>query len=286
MTDIDIEHLKQWEGGEQIEEDVVDAWTARALAAVLDWPSPPEPGDALPPLWHWLYFLPAARQSELGEDGHARRGGFLPPVPLPRRMWASGSVEWPAPLRVGDAARRVSTVRSVTHKKGRSGELVFTVVGHAIHNEAGVAVREEQNLVYRDAPGPDAPPPKVIEPPAAADFGRDMTADPVLLFRYSALTFNGHRIHYDLDFATRVEGYDDLVVHGPLLATLLLDLARHEGGVAEGLARYEYRAVRPLLANRPFKLQGRRTDGGLELWVVDDEGAVAMKAMATLGAES
>jgi 3-methylfumaryl-CoA hydratase len=145
-------------------------------------------------------------------------------------------------------------------------------------------VREEQNIVYREAPGAGAPPPKVIEPPAAAGFSRDMKADPVLLFRYSALTFNGHRIHYDLDYATRVEGYDDLVVHGPLLATLLLDLARHEGGAADGLARYEYRAVRPLLANRPFQLQGRWIEGGLELWVVDDEGAVTMQGTVKLEA--
>jgi 3-methylfumaryl-CoA hydratase len=286
VSDIDIEYLKQWEGREQIEEDVITPWTARAMAAVLDWEAAPEAGTDLPPPWHWLYFLPAARQSEIGEDGHPRRGGFLPPVSLPRRMWASGRIEYHAPLRVGDAARRVSTVRSVTHKQGGSGDLVFAVIGHDIHTDAGLSIREEQNLVYREDPKPGAPPPRVVEPPATAGFSRRMTADPVLLFRFSALTFNSHRIHYDREYATGVEGYSNLVVHGPLLAALLLDLARHEGGADGRLASYEYRAVRPLLAGSPFRLEGRRTDSGLELWVASDSGGVTMQATATLAGGS
>jgi 3-methylfumaryl-CoA hydratase len=280
VTDVDIEYLKQWEGTEQVVKDVIDPWKAGAMAAVLDWEAKPEVGAELPRPWHWQYFLPAVRHSELGEDGHPKRGGFLPPVPLPRRMWASGRIEFPASLRVGDSARRVSTIRSVTHKQGGSGDLVFAVIGHEIHNDSGVAVREEQNIVYREEPKPDAPSPRVIEPPAAADFSRGMTADPVLLFRFSALTFNSHRIHYDRDYATGVEGYGDLVVHGPLLATLLLDLARHEGGAEGGIASYEYRAVRPLLCGSPFRLEGRRTDAGMDLWVVNDDGAVTMQATA------
>ena len=278
--------LQAWQGRSETLADDVTAAPVRALAATLDRDdAPPEVGTALPPLWHWLYFLPQHRQSELGDDGHARRGGFLPPVPLPRRMWAGGRLAWEPdnPLRVGDAATRTSTIASVAHKAGRSGELVFVVVRHEVRNARGLALTEEHDIVYRAAaaPGEAAPPP--VRAPADAAFGRLLVPDPVLLFRYSALTFNGHRIHYDRRYVTEVEGYPGLIVHGPLIATLLVDLLRREKPGAT-LARFEFRAVRPTFDIAPFRVHGRPdADGrGFALWGEDADGWLTMQATATL----
>ena len=277
MTAIDLDHLRQWEGRQETAGDTIEPAKVRAMAATLDWEQAPEPGDELPRPWHWLYFLSPARQSQLGRDGHPQRGGFLPPVPLPRRMWASGNVEFLAPLRVGDEAIRTSTVKSVTHKRGGTGDLVFVTVEHEIAVAGTPVIRERQHLVYREDPDPKAPPPRPVSSPAAAQFGREWTPDPVLLFRYSALTFNGHRIHYDRDYAMREEGYAGLVVHGPLSATLLLDLVRAQCP-EQAIGYYDYRAVRPLIDGAPFRVEGCRTEGGLDLWVVDHSGAVTMQA--------
>lgn len=278
--------LQAWQGRSETLADDVTAAPVSALAATLDRDdAPPEVGTALPPLWHWLYFLPQHRQSELGDDGHARRGGFLPPVPLPRRMWAGGRLAWEPdnPLRVGDAATRTSTIASVAHKAGRSGELVFVVVRHEVCNARGLALTEEHDIVYRAAaaPGEAAPPP--VRAPADAAFGRLLVPDPVLLFRYSALTFNGHRIHYDRSYVTEVEGYPGLIVHGPLIATLLVDLLRRERPGAT-LARFEFRAVRPTFDIAPFRVHGRPdADGrGFALWGEDADGWLTMQATATL----
>src|SRR5664279_4565095 len=220
--------LRAWIGRSEERADTVTAAPLAALAATLDRDDPvPGPGTAVPPLGHLLYFLPVARQSELGPDGHPRRGGFLPPVALPRRMWAGGRLRFEQPLRVGDEATRRSTIADVASKSARSGPLVFVTVRHAISNGAGLAIEEEHDIVYRDLPAPGA----VSQPPTAPSddsFSRRIVPDDVLLFRYSALTFNGHRIHYDRRYATEVEGYPGLVVHGPLIATLLMDLLRRE----------------------------------------------------------
>ena len=277
MTVIDLEQLRQWEGRQETASDVIEPAKVRAMAATLDWADPPGAGDELPKPWHWLYFLPTARQSKIGRDGHPERGGFLPPVPLPRRMWASGSVEFLAPLRVGDAATRTSTLGRVTHKRGGTGDLVFVTVGHEIAVNGTCVVREQQHLVYREDPDPQAPPPKPVAPPAVAEFSRQWTPDPVLLFRYSALTFNGHRIHYDRDYAMQEEGYAGLVVHGPLAATLLLDLVRAQCPEQQ-VGYYEYRAVRPLIDGASFRVEGCRDAQGLKLWVLDHSGAVTMQA--------
>jgi 3-methylfumaryl-CoA hydratase len=234
---------------------------------------------------HWLYFLPHHRQSEIGPDGHARRGGFLPPVALPRRMWAGGRLVWEVanPLRVGDKATRTSTIARVTHKAGRTGELVFVLVRHEVRNERGLALTEEHDIVYREAaaPGEAAPPPSAA--PGDATFGRDLVADDVLLFRYSALTFNGHRIHYDRRYATEVEGYPGLIVHGPLIATLLVDLLHREKPDAS-FARFEFRAIRPIFYIAPFSVHGRPEADGetYHLWAEDADGWLAMQATATL----
>jgi 3-methylfumaryl-CoA hydratase len=280
---IDIDHLAQWIGREETARDLVTAAPLAGLAATLDRDDPPPAaGDALPPLAHWLYFLPRHRQSELGPDGHARRGGFLPPVPLPRRMWAGGRFEFLHPLQVGDEIVRRSRIVDVRHKRGRSGDLVFVLVRHEVSREVRVALTEEHDIVYRDATRADAAALAGTRAPHPATWQRDVTPDDVLLFRYSALTFNGHRIHYDRRYATTVEGYPGLVVHGPLQATLLTDLVRRELPGAT-IARFAFRAVRPLFDTGALRVCGReRTGGELELWIEDAEGFVAMEATATL----
>ena len=275
------ENFEAWVGRTEERHDTVTAAPPAALAATLDRDDPlPVAGMPLPPLWHWLYFLPMARQSELGADGHGRRGGFLPPVPLPRRMWAGSRLAFIQPLRVGDAVRRTSRIAAVTSKNARSGPLVFVTVEHEIANDIGVAVREAHDIVYRDLPAPGAP--AVVAPEAPRDeaFTREVTPDDVLLFRYSALTFNGHRIHYDRRYVTEVEGYPGLVVHGPLIATLLLDLLRRERPHAV-VARFEFKAVSPLFDLHPFSVCGR-PDGarGYSLWARNHEGGLAMQARA------
>ena len=282
-----LAQLHAWVGRSEQVQDQLGAAPLLGLAATLDRDDPaPAPGTALPPLAHWLYFLPHARQSQLGPDGHARRGGFLPPVPLPRRMWAGGRLRWEPgnPLRVGDAARRVSRIESVTHKQGRSGEMVFVLVRHELHNAQGLALTEEQDLVYRAAAqtGEPAPPPTAAD--TAAAWRREVTPDDVLLFRYSALTFNGHRIHYDRRYVTEVEGYPGLVVHGPLLATLLTDLVRRHVPPGAHIARFEFRAVRPTFDGHPLFVNGAPSADGrrVELWTHDHEGWLTMRGFAEL----
>ncbi|MGI4776589.1 MAG: FAS1-like dehydratase domain-containing protein [Janthinobacterium lividum] len=286
----DIAALQAWQGRSETLDDQVTAAPPRALSATLDRDDAQlEAGTRLPELWHWLYFLPHHRQSGIGEDGHARRGGFLPPVPLPRRMWAGGRLAWETgnPLRVGDAVRRVSTIASVKHKTGRTGELVFVLVRHEVRNTRGLALTEEHDIVYRAVAEPGEPAPPPTPAPRDAAFSRDVVPDDVLLFRYSALTFNGHRIHYDRRYVTEVEGYPGLIVHGPLIATLLVDLLRRQRPEAT-LSRFEFRAVRPTFDIAPFRLHGRpdsaaNADGkSYRLWAEDADGWLTMQATATL----
>jgi 3-methylfumaryl-CoA hydratase len=277
---LDIEHLKQWVGKTEVRSDVVTAAPMAALAATLDIETDyPKAGDALPPLWHWLYFLPLPMQSELGPDGHAKRGGFLPPVELPRRMWAGGRVEFHHPLRVGEAIMRTSRIAGVKFKEGRSGRLLFVLVRHEIGN----ALTEEHDIVYRDHPRNGDPSPAPAIAPANAAWERAVHPDDVLLFRYSALTFNGHRIHYDRRYATEVEGYPGLVVHGPLIATLLVDLVRRNLPAAV-VTTFEFRAVSPIFDTAAFSVCGKPEEDGktIRLWAKDPAGAVAMTATASL----
>jgi 3-methylfumaryl-CoA hydratase len=277
--------LRQWIGRTEQTSDLITATPYAALAATLDeHAARPATGTPLPALWHWLYFLPLHLQAELGPDGHAERGGFLPPVPLPRRMWAGSQFEFSKPLCVGDAVTRRSTIVEVTEKTGRSGPLVFVKVRHEIHrgDEPSPALVEFHDLVYRDAPTPGAAAPSPSVAPKTSRWERRITPDPVLLFRYSALTFNGHRIHYDRSYVTDVEGYPGLVVHGPLIATLLLDLLRREMPHAD-LSRFEFKAVRPLFDLSSFSLCGDPGDGKtVQLWARDHEGWLAMSATAIL----
>lgn len=279
-----LSHLQSWQGRSEATHDEITAAPLRGLSATLDREDPPVlRGTEVPPLWHWLYFLPQHRQSEISGDGHAARGGFLPPVPLPRRMWAGGELQWHAPLRVGDAVERRSTIESVSHKSGRSGDLVFVVVRHEFHGPQGLALTERHNIVYRPAarPGDVAPTPTAAARGAA--WTRRLQPDDVLLFRYSALTFNGHRIHYDRRYVTEQEGYPGLVVHGPLIATLLLDLLRRHLPDA-GVHTLSFKAVRPTFDLHPMQVNGQPAPDGrsVELWAQDHEGWLTMQARVTL----
>jgi 3-methylfumaryl-CoA hydratase len=282
--DLNLDYLREWRGKSESRSDQVTAAPIAGLSATLDRDDPyPQPGDPLPPLWHWLYFLPIPRQSELGPDGHAKRGGFLPPVPLPRRMFAGDRVEFHRPLCVGESISRLSRILDVNLKQGRSGPLVFVVVRHEISDRDGIAVVEEHDIVYRESPKPHDVAPTPQKPPCAAAWTREIRPDDVLLFRYSALTFNGHRIHYDRRYVTQVEGYPGLVVHGPLIATLLLDLLRRNLGDAT-IASLSFRAIRPLFDITPFHVCGKVASDGkaVQLWATDSEGWLAMDATAGL----
>jgi len=281
---LDIAELRKWVGKTETATDQVTPVPVAALAATLDLDAPPpRAGDALPPLWHWLYFLPIHRQSELSADGHAKRGGFLPPVPLPRRMWAGGRFEFHHSLRVGEQITRSSRIADIEQKQGRTGPLVFVVVRHEISNSAGLALSEEQDLVYRGLSNPGDPGPAHRPAPADSAWERAVRPDDVLLFRYSALTFNGHRIHYDRRFATDVEGYPGLVVHGPLIATLLMDLLRRHMPQAR-VARFTFRAGSPLFDTAPFSLCGKPEEGGktVSLWAKTADGGLATTATAEI----
>jgi 3-methylfumaryl-CoA hydratase len=280
------DELQAWIGRSETVHDAVNPTPVIALTATLDHPAGVvAAGTELPPLWHWLYFLPMHRQSEIGADGHAKRGGFLPPVPLPRRMWAGSQFEFRSPIRVGDRVARTSTIDDVTTKEGRTGKLVFVKVRHEVRcNEAAEpALVEFHDIVYREAQGPNdvAPPPQAA--PAEAAWRRRVVPDDVLLFRYSALTFNGHRIHYDRQYVTQVEGYPGLIVHGPLIATLLMDLLRRQLPDAE-VASFRFKAVRPTFDLNAFHVSGQpQADGKtIRLWASDHEGWLTMDATAVL----
>ena len=283
-----LAHLQTWTGRTETLTDSITAAPVSGLSATLDRDdAAPVPGTALAPLWHWLYFLPQVRHSGLGPDGHPARGGFLPPVPLPRRMWAGGRLRWEEnnPLVVGDAVQRTSRIASVTHKAGRTGDLVFVLVKHEISNARGLALTEEHDIVYRAAPQPGdpVPPPTAADTDTGAPWQRTITPDDVLLFRYSALTFNGHRIHYDRQYVTQVEGYPGLIVHGPLIATLLVDLVRRHVPDAR-LKSFQFKAVRPTFDLHPFGLNGAPAADGktVRLWGNDHEGFLTMQGSAAL----
>jgi 3-methylfumaryl-CoA hydratase len=272
--------LDTWVGRSESHDDYLSAFPVTALAATLERAVPP---GIVPPLWHWLYFLPVAPLSEVGPDGHPKRGGFLPPVALPRRMWAGGRLTFHAPLEVGGTATRTSTIEKVSEKAGRTGQLVFVTVAHQVAQAGRVAIEEEHDIVYRDLPSPSEANKAPERAPVGERWRREIHPDPVMLFRYSALTFNGHRIHYDYPYVTKEEGYPDLIVHGPLIATCLIDLVHREQPDAV-VRRFEFRAQRPTFANRPFTVCGVPSADGktVELWAKDHEGYLTMRATAQL----
>jgi 3-methylfumaryl-CoA hydratase len=278
-----LERLAEWIGNRESDVDYVTVPTVHRLSATLDRDDPrPKIGDPLPIGWHSILFPRVVRHSQIGPDGHPERGDFLPPVPLPRRMFAGKRITFAGELRVGDEVRRESVIQSVTPKVGKSGQMVFVTVRTEMSTDRGVAVVEEQDIVYREEPDPAAPRPAAAAMPApgAAVWKKVVTPDPVLLFRYSALTFNGHRIHYDHPYVTGVEGYPTLVMNGGLTTLLVVELAR--ANAASPLRYMASRNVKPLFVNRAITLCGEPAADGrsAKLWAEDDTGAVALSATA------
>ena len=280
---LDADKLAAWVGRSEILTDQIDTGRAMAMAATLDLLASPAIGDSLPPLWHWLYFWSAIPASQLGEDGHAQRGGFLPPVSLPRRMWAGGRLKFLAPLPVGTQAERVSRIKAIEVKQGKSGPLVFVTVAHDISVQAKLVIQEEHDIVYRDVLQVGDLASRVKLAPTDSHWFREVSPDPVQLFRYSALTFNGYRIHYDRTYATEVEGYPGLIVHGPLIASLLTDLVSRELP-DRTIGEFSFRAIAPLFDTEPFSVHGRLEAEGhrVVLWAANSRGELAMQAEAQL----
>jgi 3-methylfumaryl-CoA hydratase len=281
MTDKpDLDHLRQWIGRSTEASDIVTAQLVKGLRATLFLEiGEPKGGEAAPFTVHWCLAQPVFPMSELGPDGHPARGGFLPPVPLPRRMWAGGELEFLDALRVGDEVTRTSRIADVTMKTGSTGVLCFVSVDHLITTPRGIAIRERQDIVYRDVSAAPSAPVKPVAPPPAQHRESHM-ADSVLLFRYSALTFNGHRIHYDRDYVTRVEGYPGLIFHGPMQAALLVEFAAklHGGAVP---TKFSYRGVQPLFEGSEFSVNANAAGAGMELWTANSAGQPTMKGTAT-----
>ena len=278
-----LDDVRSWIGRTRSEEDFAAPFPVRALIATLDENDPdPKTGDPLPPLWHWLYFLEIARQSKIGPDGHPERGDFLPPVPLPRRMWAGSRFSFDGePLRIGDTIRRSSTIKSVEPKSGSTGSMVFVTVQHDISGPRGLSLVEEHDIVYREAPKPgeQARPPKSA--PTDATWTRKVVPDEVLLFRFSALTFNGHRIHYDQPYVTATEGYPGLIVHGPLMGLLQVELARRSNP-DKTVKSFEFRALSPAFAGGPLTVGARReADGSAATWIANAQGGLAQQGKTT-----
>jgi 3-methylfumaryl-CoA hydratase len=272
-----------WQPPTEVLSDTVTAGAAAALHGLLDSPGePPRDGDPVPPLWHWLAFLPRVPQRQLGDDGHPKRGTFLPPIELPRRMFAGGRFIFEGVIGVGEPLIRRSRVASIDEKEGRSGKLVFVTVRHEIGSEDGApAIVEEQDLVYRGPAATTREPP--AEPAESTEWpwSWDMAIDPTVLFRFSALTYNAHRIHYDRPFATEVEGYPGLVVHGPLQAVALAELCRRHRP-EERLSTFRFRAVRACFDDVVLKLRGRSDGDRAELQALGHGDQTTMKAEAGL----
>jgi len=278
MSTIDLQHLRQWVGKTHVDHDVLSSRHARLMAATLGIPqSDLVSGYPLPLLWHWLYFLDGLPPEELGRDGHPARGGFLPPVPLPNRMWAGGQLEFKKALPLDGSVEKRSSVVSIEHKKGRSGELVFVTVLHEIVHAGEVAISEHHDIVYKESTPVDSNKPFAAMPQATHSY--EWLPTSTTLFRYSALTFNGHRIHYDADYCREVESYASQVIHGPLNATLLAGYAERIAGKPVKL--FNYRGVRPALLGVTLTLNAVHEGNDLLLWVSLPDGAVSMQARAS-----
>lgn len=272
--------LKDWIGRSQEREDLIDAGRARALQSTLDDPFPIlGENSLLPPLWHWAFFWETATTAELGSDGLAVGSGLLPPINLPRIMWAGSRLAFPGSLVIGETAMRRSSVVDIVEKQGRSGRLCFVTLRHELTQKGQVCIEEEMDIVYREASQGTEALPVGQTAPTRADWRRKIAASPVLLFRYSALTWNSHRIHYDGDYVTREEGYPGLIVHGPLLATLMIDQLRRQIPSAK-VTRFAFSALRPVFAAGGFTVAGTPNDGRADLWVADADGSLAMKGSA------
>jgi 3-methylfumaryl-CoA hydratase len=275
-----VTDYQDWIGKSDEITDTLTISPAQRMAATLNRSDIFVQGTALPPLWHWMYFLPTTRLDDISADGHARRGTVLPPIVLPRRMFAGSRMVFHRPLHIGERALKKSTIANITSKQGKSGALTFLLLRHEIIGEEGLALLEEQDIVYREALGVNAASGQPA--PAEAQWSLEIVASPMLLFRYSALTFNTHRIHYDRDFCTNVEGYPGLVVHGQLTATFLLEGLRQHAP-ERVIKNYGFKAVGALYDTQPFRVEGRIDGDTAQLWALDQEGNLAMTATVGLG---
>ncbi len=291
-----MDDLSAWVGRSQRSTETVDARLVRWLAATLDRADllDARDGATLPPAWHWAFFNAVEPISALGRDGHPRKGGFLPPTAQPRRMWAGSRLHWHGDLRVGQAVERASTILKCEAKRGRTGDMVLVTVGHQFRAGDALLLDEQHDIVYRDEAS-DLERRALAELAAQARAGgvhyerqgeivREVTVGPVQMFRYSAVTFNGHRIHYDRDYARETEGYPGLVVHGPLIATMLLEFLQAQVARGRRVERFEFRAIKPTFDIAPFALHAAApaADGSVSLWSTNNVGAVGMQATATV----
>jgi 3-methylfumaryl-CoA hydratase len=276
--------VEQWVGRSEQSNERIAAFPANAMAATLNHSGPIyKEGDPLPHLWHWLYFLQIFKLEDKGYDGHPKLGGFLPPLELPRRMWAGSRLKFLSPINIGAQIHKTSTIKSVSQKSGRSGALAFVTVLHQVHDGDTLCLEEEHDIVYGEKISAHTQPALPPNAPSESAFSRQITPDPVMLFRYSALTFNGHRIHYDQPFCTNTEGYKGLVVHGPLMATMLLDLLRCELPQAV-VCKFEFRALAPVFDIDKFSIHGQPNADKktINLWVRRNDGTLAIQAHATI----
>tara|TARA_B100001113_G_scaffold75925_1_gene59300 strand:- start:334 stop:1170 length:837 start_codon:yes stop_codon:yes gene_type:complete len=270
--------LLEWINKTTEAEDTIRLQPANFMEATLNRPPKLKEGDNLPPLWHWIYFLEAKPESDLGRDAHPKKGDFLPPIQLPRRMWAGGRFTFYNDLVIGEKAKKITTIKKIVEKEGSAGPLCFITLEHKIYSKDEISIIEEQDLVYLQDQQGSKSLPLAQNNVEKADFSQEIHPSAILLFRYSALTFNGHRIHYDLDYAKNVEGYDGLVFHGPLTATLLLDLALKER--KQPIKKYSFRGIAPLSNLDCFWIEGKSEDNTAILWARRKDGVVAMKAKA------
>ena len=278
MSGLDLEDLRHWIGQSESRSELVTGAMVDRFRSTFDQKGDVAEGNVAPVMIHLCVAPPAAPTGGLGPDGHPARGGFLPPVPLPRRMWAGGAFTFHDDIRVGERVARTSTIRDVTLKEGRTGSLCFVTVDHRIESAGRLVIEERQDIVYRGADAPRAPGERP-EPAAPGTHRVVVVPSAALLFRYSALTFNGHRIHYDAPYATGVEGYPGLVVHGPLQATMLVQLAERLHGRRP--ARFDFRSLSPLFDDADFTLNADEDGGDLRLWTSAVDGPVAMEARAS-----
>ena len=276
---VDTACLSDWVGRTRVAKDVVSPSDTHRLAACLDRAMPPQQGSELPACWHWVLFQPTDRQSEIGSDGHPKAGDFLPPVPLPRRMFVGITIDTAKPLRVGDTVTRVSKIASIAPKEGKQGLLVFVTMQHELTSSSGGSLVEEHRMVFRDNPKPGAKLQQDAGQPPSAAWQTPFHFDPVVVFRFCAATFNAHRIHYDEHYARDIEGYPNLVVPGRLAALMLLEALRAQDDRA--VAHFSFRAERPIwVGDRALGCGRLNADGEAALWVTGPSGHVAMTASA------
>ncbi len=281
MSD-DLESLKTWIGKSESVEERAETGRIHGLAALLNKDDIPKEGDPVGPMGHWCYFMPRVPASEIGADGHPARGGFMPPVPLPRRMFGGFRATYHKPLILGKMMRRDARIADIQVKEGRTGTLLFCTVHYEFFGEDGLALEEDHDYVYRGNPSADAKDGsgssgKTSSAPNDHTWSKEIVPDPVMLFRYSAVTFNGHRIHYDRKYVTEVEGYPALIVHGPLIATLLAELAL-ENNPGCAFRHFDFQARAPLFDNAPFTVAGKPTAEGCSLWSTTPAGGYSARA--------